>query len=54
MVTHSLRSLVYFDDAEVEQDRPLELLQPIDWEQVKKFFREEVERTSRSLFMGDE
>ncbi len=54
MVTHALRSLVYFDDAEGEQDRPLELLQPIDWEQVKKFFREEVERTSRSLLMGDE
>lgn len=54
MVIHALRSLVYFDDAEGEQDRPLELLQPIDWEQVKKFFREEVERASRSLLAGDE
>lgn len=54
MVTHALRSLVYFEDAEGQQDRPLELLEPIDWEQVKKFFRDEVERTSRSLLAGDE
>lgn len=53
MVTHALRSLVYFDDAEGPQDRPLELLQPIDWEEVKKFFRDEVERASRSLLEGE-
>jgi hypothetical protein len=57
MVIHALRSLTYFDDAEGashDHERPLELLQPIDWQEVKKFFREEVERTSRSLLAPGE
>jgi hypothetical protein len=55
MVIHALRSLTYFEDAEKNnlQDRPLELLQKLDWEEVKRFFREEVERTSRKLLWGE-
>lgn len=53
MLAHALNSLTYFDDAETQEkeDRPLELLQPLDWEKVKRFFREEVERTSRELLL---
>lgn len=46
---HNVRSLTYFAEAETEQARPLELLQPIDWEEVKEFFRREVEKTAREL-----
>jgi len=47
---HALRGLTYSADADDEQDRPLELLTSIDWEEVKRFFSTEVERTSRELF----
>lgn len=31
------------------QARPLELLHPIDWEEVKRFFQEEVKKTAQEL-----
>lgn len=46
---HNFRSLTYFVEAEAEQDRPLEPLVPINWEEIKAFFRKEVEKTSREL-----
>lgn len=46
---HNVRSLTYFAEAEAEQARPLELLQPIEWEEVKTFFRREVERAAKEL-----
>lgn len=49
---HNFHSLTYFAEAEAAQDRPLELLQPIDWEEVKAFFRREVEKTARELLRG--
>lgn len=39
---HILRALAYFDDAE-KADEPKMLL-PVDWEEVKNFFRAEVKR----------
>ena len=46
---HNFRSLTYFVEAEAEQDRPLEPLVPVDWEEVKTFFRQEVEKTSHEM-----
>jgi predicted nucleotidyltransferase component of viral defense system len=43
---HVLRSLVFFDDAEL--DEPPQMLLPLDWEKVKSFFRGEV----RALHAG--
>jgi hypothetical protein len=53
MLAHALNGLTYFHDAETpeKQDRPLELLQSIDWEEVKEFFRREVEETAKKLLM---
>lgn len=45
-VTHIIKSLVYFDDAE-EQEMP-HMLKELDWPEVKNFFKGEVKRiTSR-------
>jgi hypothetical protein len=49
---HNFRSLTYFAEAEALQDRPLELLQPIEWKEVKAFFIQEVERTAKELLRG--
>ena len=38
-----LRSLDYFEDAEQEKEMP-EMLVPIDWEEVKDYFRRETRR----------
>lgn len=48
-LAHALRSLTYFADAEAAQDRPLEMLMPLDWDGVKEFFRREVRNASREL-----
>jgi hypothetical protein len=44
---HLLRSLTFFDDAEAEA-MP-EMLAPVDWDQVKAFFRGEAARLFRDL-----
>lgn len=33
---HIIKSLVYFEDA--EKDKKPEMIKPVDWEQVKKYF----------------
>lgn len=42
---HLLRSLTYFVDA--DEDRAVNLLQPLDWEQVKTFFIDQVRTFTR-------
>lgn len=44
-----LRSLDYFEDAEMESDMP-QMLIPIDWEEVKKYFRKETQLLFKSKF----
>ena len=44
---HLLKALMYFDDAET--DRMPEMLHPVSWEEVKKFFQNEVMRLSKQL-----
>lgn len=44
----ALRALVYFEDAEVEEDP--RLLRPVEWADVKRYLREEVSRISREWF----
>lgn len=43
---HILRSLVYFADAEA--DPMPEMIKPVGWEEVKKFFEEEVKKLAKS------
>lgn len=43
-----LRSLDYFADAEADE-RPLEMLIPVSWEEVKKFFKSESMRLAKTL-----
>lgn len=38
---HLMKSLIYFDDAEAEQTP--EMLKPVSWDEVKGFFRREVD-----------
>lgn len=40
-LTHYAKALTYFADAEGDPE-PLRMLQPLDWEQVKAFFRAEI------------
>ena len=42
---HLLKSLVYFDDAEA--DVMPQMLRPVEWRDVKKFFQNEVNRISK-------
>lgn len=44
---HILKSLAYFDDAEASGK--LEMLEPVDWKDVKKFFRKEVTAVSKKI-----
>ena len=46
-VFHLLKSLTYFEDA--EPDPMPEMLVPLDWEEVKRFFEGEVRRLMREL-----
>lgn len=45
--THILRSLFYF--AEAENDAPPQMIQTVDWQEVKKFFEKEVKKISKDL-----
>jgi len=49
---HLLKSLQYFEDA--ESDPMPETLVPCRWNQVKRFFREEVRRLMRELLRNDQ
>ncbi len=42
--THFLRSLIYFEDADTAN--PPTMLQPLDWDEVKRYFEGEVKRLS--------
>ncbi len=44
---HILRSLQFFEDA--EKSPPLDMLQQVEWERVKDFFRQETERLTRKI-----
>lgn len=46
-ITHLIRSLAYFEDAE-EDDIP-QMLEKISWDEVKEFFTKEVKKLSREL-----
>ena len=46
---HIMRSLQYFDDAEVNP--PLEMLRPMVWNDVKKFFLDETEKLIKENLM---
>jgi hypothetical protein len=41
------QSLCYFEDAEGGLDRPYELLQPVEWDEVKAFFNKEVKNVKK-------
>jgi len=47
----ALRSLTYFDDVETREteERPLEMLVPIAWEEVKTFFLQQVSENRKYL-----
>lgn len=42
-----IRSLNYFKDAEMEENNP-EMLIPVSWEEVKKFFQEQTNKLAKS------
>ena len=44
---HLLKALIYFDDAQT--DHMPDMLQPVSWKEVKKFFASEVKQLSRKL-----
>jgi len=44
---HLLKALMYFDDAET--DRMPEMLHLVSWEEIKRFFQNEVRRLSKEL-----
>lgn len=44
---HILKSLTYFDDAETSGE--LEMLEPVDWKAVKKFFQQETIALSKKI-----
>jgi hypothetical protein len=41
-VYHLMKSLIYFDDAEGEQTP--EMIKPVRWDEVKEYFRKEVDK----------
>lgn len=41
-IWHVIKSLIYFEDAE-KNDLP-EMLQPVDWQQVKRYFQSQVKQ----------
>lgn len=45
--THILRSLFYF--AEAQNDAPPQMIQTVDWQEIKKFFEKEVKKISKGL-----
>jgi len=47
-LTHIIRSLVYFEDADSDQTQ-LHLLKPVDWEKVKAYFEHEVPQLIHSV-----
>jgi hypothetical protein len=44
-LTHLLKSLTWFEDA--EKDPMPDLLAPLPWEEVRRFFQSEASRLSR-------
>lgn len=42
---HLLRGLAYFEDA--DQDKQLNMIAPMDWDQVKEYFTDEVKRLTK-------
>lgn len=46
---HALKRLAYFADADTD-DTPLTMLQPMEWNVVKDFFRSEVESCATEMF----
>ncbi|MBI4374237.1 MAG: nucleotidyl transferase AbiEii/AbiGii toxin family protein [Deltaproteobacteria bacterium] len=42
-----LQALCYFEDADKEPDRPLSLIKPAPWIEIKKFFLQEVGRVQK-------
>jgi hypothetical protein len=46
-LVHLLKSLMYFDDAEA--DPPLEMLRPVSWPEVRRFFERQAEALFRQL-----
>jgi len=45
------KSLNYFEDAEKDK-RKLIMLEPVDWEEVKRFFNEQVRLLNKSWGIG--
>jgi len=45
---HIVKSLAYFDDAEHDDWQPRMLI-PVDWEEIKAFFRQETQRLAKSM-----
>lgn len=46
-----LRALAYFEDAEVESQMP-NMIEEVDWEQVKKYFEKEAVRLGKIYLLG--
>lgn len=44
---HVIRSLTYFEEADREENRP-EMLKPVDWDEVKRFFGEGAKRLAKT------
>lgn len=44
---HILRSLQFFEDA--EKSPPLDMMHPVEWDNVKNFFRQETERLTKII-----
>lgn len=42
-MTHYLKSLTYFADADADEE-PLHWLRPVAWEEVKEFFKAEIKK----------
>ncbi len=51
-IIHALKSLTYFNDA--ENDPPLEMKTPIQWQEVKNFFERELSKMDNILKIVDQ
>ena len=47
-ISHLIRALVYFEDA--EQDASPRMLVPYNWDQIKQFFQDEGPRLMQQLY----
>ena len=47
-ISHLIRALVYFEDA--EQDASPRMLVPYNWDQIKQFFQDEGQRLMQQLY----